>query len=144
MFNEKMTYLICGVDARISFQETINHLCIATFGRHNQWRPTTLENWNVTEIITWNPGSQHGSPQRQNIRICKGFYREFDKIVKMYENRHWSVHDLMKWCLCIVSCPIKSILTSFSVLICVKHHFIRYIYGGFNTTIHFPFLDACN
>ena len=38
--------------------------------------------------------AQNRTPQRQNIGICMGIYREFDEIGKMYINSHLSVHTL--------------------------------------------------
>lgn len=38
-----MAYLICSINVRLSLQQNIYHFSVATFGSHNQRRPTSLQ-----------------------------------------------------------------------------------------------------
>ena len=53
------------------------------------------------------------TPQKQNIRICMGIYREFNKVAKV----HLPYEVMSVCCFLTVSCPINAILASFGVLV---------------------------
>ena len=36
--------------------------------------------------------AHNGTLKKQNIMVCTGVYRQFDKVVKLYINSHLSVH----------------------------------------------------
>ena len=72
--------------------------------------------------------AHNGTLKKQNIMVCTGVYRQFDKVVKLYINSHLSVHT----CWCDV-CVLFS-----DYFLPYKRHFSKFWCSGY-----FTFDESC-